>query len=410
MDLLRSTGLEELEATQAIKLCTQAAVQNNFPFILWKSPNQLVKNFIVDLSGKEKLLKPDLNALAPGFLVSPFLNENNSNTTYIKADLHYQFQDGSFLGKPVLSSKSERAEKFEKAVTELNSNSVTRLKYYPSANKNISSDKKDYINLVNLAKEKIHQEKLDKLVPSKIKLVELSPDFDYVSCFLKLCDAYPNAMVSVVATPQLGTWIGATPEMLVSMNEEGVFKTVSLAGTQEAPQSGDVTQDIGQTSWTQKEIEEQALVSRYIINCFKKIRLREYEERGPKTVKAGNLMHLKTDFTVDTKTVGFPELATIMLELLHPTSAVCGMPRQASLDFIKENETFDRKLYSGYLGPVNLLGETCLFVNLRCMSLSQQQALIYAGAGVTADSNPEKEWLETELKCETLLNILSSYL
>jgi isochorismate synthase len=99
-----------------------------------------------------------------------------------------------------------------------------------------------------------------------------------------------------------------------------------------------------------------------------------------------------------------------MLELLHPTSAVCGMPRQASLDFIKENEGFDRKLYSGYLGPVNLLGETNLFVNLRCMSLSQKQAVIYAGAGVTADSNPEKEWQETELKCETLLNILSSYL
>src|SRR5690606_14602969 len=161
--------------------------------------------------------------------------------------------------------------------------------------------------------------------------------------------------------------------------------------------SVDPAQAISQASWTQKEIEEQALVSRYIINCFKKIRLREYDEKGPKTVKAGNLMHLKTDFTVDTRSVNFPELATVMLELLHPTSAVCGMPRQPALEFIKNNEGFDRRLYSGYLGPVNLMGETNLFVNLRCMALKSDQATIYAGAGVTVDSDPEKEWQETEM-------------
>jgi isochorismate synthase len=162
-----------------------------------------------------------------------------------------------------------------------------------------------------------------------------------------------------------------------------------------------------QAVWTQKEIEEQALVSRYIVNCFKKIRLREYEEVGPRTAIAGNLMHLRTDFTVDMQATNFPQLGTVMLELLHPTSAVCGMPKEPALAFIRAGEGFDRQFYSGYLGPVNIAGESHMFVNLRCVQLVAGKAILYAGAGITADSVPEKEWTETELKCQTLLQALT---
>src|SRR5690606_5345125 len=86
--------------------------------------------------------------------------------------------------------------------------------------------------------------------------------------------------------------------------------------------------------------------------------------------------------------------------------AVCGMPRVASIDFLKVHEGFDRQLYSGYLGPVNIDEETHLYVNLRCMQLLASKAAVYAGAGVTVSSNPVKEWQETELKCETLLNVV----
>ena len=156
----------------------------------------------------------------------------------------------------------------------------------------------------------------------------------------------------------------------------------------------------------QKEIEEQALVSRYIINCFKKIRLREFGEHGPKTWKAGNLLHLRTEFEVDMNATNFPQLGTVMLKLLHPTSAICGMPRQESIDFIQQNEGMDRGLYSGYLGPINYKNESNLFVNLRCMQWSYREAELYAGAGVTIDSIPEAEWEETEMKMNTLLKVI----
>ena len=146
------------------------------------------------------------------------------------------------------------------------------------------------------------------------------------------------------------------------------------------------------------------MVSRFIINCFKKIRLREFTEKGPKTAKAGNLLHLKTVFEVNMDETNFAELPTVMLDLLHPTSAVAGMPKEPAIDFINKHEGLDRGFYSGFLGPVGMDNSTHVFVNLRCMQLFKDHVRLYAGAGVTEDSDPEKEYLETEMKCNTLLN------
>jgi isochorismate synthase len=209
-------------------------------------------------------------------------------------------------------------------------------------------------------------------------------------------------MVSFISIPSVGTWLGATPELLVRVEEKRIFKTVALAGTKVFEEGI----NLKNVAWTQKEIEEQALVSRYIINNFKKIRLREFEEHGPKTVIAGNLMHLKTEFSVDMKATNFPQLGSVMLDLLHPTSAVCGMPLEPSLEFLKQHEGYDREFYSGFLGPVNMNNAIDIFVNLRCMQLFEGQAIVYAGAGVTVDSVPEHEWEETEMKLNTLLNVI----
>lgn len=95
-----------------------------------------------------------------------------------------------------------------------------------------------------------------------------------------------------------------------------------------------------------------------------------------------------------------------MLELLHPTSAVCGMPKNKTKEFIVAKEQYDRELYSGYLGPVNMNNRTNIFVNLRCMQVQENFAILYAGAGITGDSDPEKEWRETEIKMDTLLQFL----
>ena len=95
-----------------------------------------------------------------------------------------------------------------------------------------------------------------------------------------------------------------------------------------------------------------------------------------------------------------------MVELLHPTSAVCGMPLEPAMKFLKSHEQHDRELYSGYLGPVNIDESTNLFVNLRCMRLYEQSVRAFVGAGVTESSIPEKEWEETEYKSQTMLDLI----
>jgi isochorismate synthase len=115
---------------------------------------------------------------------------------------------------------------------------------------------------------------------------------------------------------------------------------------------------------------------------------------------------LKTTYKVDKQAVNFPELASVMLKLLHPTSAVCGMPKDAALQFINETEAHERSYFSGFLGPIHKAGKTNLFVNLRCCQFFEGAVAFYAGAGITEDSNPEKEWEETEMKCDVLASVI----
>ena len=103
-------------------------------------------------------------------------------------------------------------------------------------------------------------------------------------------------------------------------------------------------------------------------------------------------LHLKSEFKVDMQATNFPQLGSVMLQLLHPTSAVCGMPLDTSLEFLSRNEKYDRQFYAGYLGPVNFNNDINIFVNLRCAQLLEDKAVLYAGAGVTMDSTPEQEW------------------
>ena len=90
---------------------------------------------------------------------------------------------------------------------------------------------------------------------------------------------------------------------------------------------------------------------------------------------------------------------------LHPTPAVCGLPKEKSLDIIYKTEPYDREYYAGYLGMVEN-DSVDFYVNLRCMKIYENAAALFVGGGITANSDAKKEWQETELKAKTLLNIL----
>ncbi|GHB76847.1 chorismate-binding protein [Persicitalea jodogahamensis] len=389
----------------------EAALNLGFPAAVWRLPHSHEVNLLISLQDGMQRRLPDLEELPACFVIHPFEPLESGEAFVLEGDLIFTFSEdwsckevAGNLGQehPFVKRLLEKADE----MSDENPGGTSSWIGF-ALNPEVDPEEKNHFEkAVTEAVAAISRGDFAKIVLSRTKTLTYSPEFQFFKAFKKLCVAYPSAFVSLVNLADRDEmWLGATPETLVGVNGEGTFSTTSLAGTQSALENGALV-SAHDIRWGQKEIQEQALVSRYIIECFKKIRLREYQERGPRTVRAGNLYHLRTDFAVNTHDVNFPELGTVMLKLLHPTSAVCGMPKESALRFIKAVEGYDRSFYSGYLGPVNVDGESALFVNLRSLRLADGLATFFAGAGITEDSDPQREWDETEMKCDTLLSVL----
>jgi len=275
--------------------------------------------------------------------------------------------------------------------------------------------KEEHLSLVQNGIKSIKSGHLDKVVLSRVASADVK-NSEPLEVFRRLYSTYKNAMVYCWYHPKVGLWLGATPELLFKV--EGHLSTmISLAGTQPFNDSETV-------SWTKKEYDEQQIVTDYIVNQIEpfasKIEVSEVD-----TVKAGNLLHLKSYIVSSIKDKG--QLKEI-IKSLHPTPAVCGFPKQKAKDFILENENYDRAYYTGFLGELNLK-QTKLrnnnrrniensaysavktysnfYVNLRCAQIINKKALVYVGGGITRDSDPEKEWNETVNKTKTIVKVLN---
>ena len=236
----------------------------------------------------------------------------------------------------------------------------------------------------------IQEHNLSKLVISRRKLVDFEVfSVDLNQTFLNLCESYPNAFVYFFIKDDR-CWIGAFSEVLGKFNKKtSEFETMSLAGTLPVEES-----------WTSKELEEQKPVTLFIKNILKNF-ASEVNESETYDHISGNIKHLRTDFKAKIEKT---ELENLIAEL-HPTPAVCGIPKDFCQKAIENFETHPRKFYAGYI-QVETAQTIQYFVNLRCAEFFKNAALIYVGGGITAESSPEKEWRETELKSQAILKNL----
>ncbi len=274
------------------------------------------------------------------------------------------------------------------------------------------SQKDFHIELVEKGISRIKNGDFKKVVLSR--RLKVKTNENALALFQKILATYNTAFCYLWYHPKVGIWLGATPEILLSTTNKQ-FMTMSLAGTQ-------IYGKDGISEWGKKELQEQALVTDYVTNALAD-KVIDLQVSALETLRAGSLLHLQTRITgrINSKLED-------VIQALHPTPAVCGMPMRVTKDFILNNENYDREFYTGFLGELNLKEEfqrapnrrnqenqayravkTCseLFVNLRCMKLVQDTAFIYVGGGITVDSIPEKEWQETVGKSHTMLKIVS---
>ena len=231
-----------------------------------------------------------------------------------------------------------------------------------------------------------------KLVLSRSIDIKRTGDDTPLDLFRKACDRYPRLMISLVYTERSGLWLAATPEVLLAGSGDE-WQTMALTGTM--PFSDDVR-------WSDKNIQEQRYVATYITEQLEQF-TDSFTEEGPYTVRAGHLAHLRSDFRF---TLFNNARVGELLQALHPTPAVCGLPKQEAFRFILQNEHHDRSYYSGFMGPFFVAGQTHLFVTLRCMQIFVDAYRLYAGGGLLKDSDEEQEWLETETKLDTMRRLI----
>jgi isochorismate synthase len=239
----------------------------------------------------------------------------------------------------------------------------------------------------------IAQFQLDKAVFSRVKSYSFPLDKAF-QLFEKLCETYPKALVYLVSSSKIGTWIAATPEILLEAHKSFVF-TMSLAGTKKASQNTD--------PWGDKEKNEQQLVTEFIENQLQKVGAEQIELNGPYDYQAGPVTHLRTDLSAYFASGKLTEI----IKALHPTPAVSGVPRDKALNLISSVEAHDRFLYTGIVGLLSKTDAT-LYVNLRCAQLQTNTAYLYLGGGFTPQSIPELELDETENKSKTLISCMYS--
>jgi isochorismate synthase len=334
----------------------QVLVSQQKPFVCYVKPNESVWNLLIQQTDEITAFSNQA-----GFVFVPFHGENQVVIP--------------FEGNPFSQGTVETFEQ------------ITAPNYNFENNEN-----EDFQKLVSLGIEAIQKNEFDKVVLSR-KIV-LKKQISIVATFQNLIATYPSAFRYLFFHPRIGLWMGATPEQLVKINQNQ-FETVALAGTQLYSEN---------VIWTIKEIEEQQFVTDYIITKVKN-KVKQLIVTDVETVNAGNLIHLKS-YIRGYLTSDFH--ANDLIQTLHPTPAVCGLPKERAIDFILKNEGYDRKYYAGFLGEYNKENLTDLFVNLRCLEVDDDVVNIYVGCGITKDSIPEKEFIETENKSMTMRNVLVS--
>jgi len=263
----------------------------------------------------------------------------------------------------------------------------------------INSTAKDAFEaLVTKSVTAIREGYFEKLVLSRKEAVAMG-ESSIIDIYQKLLVAYPMAFRYCFYHPESGLWMGATPEQLLKV-ENKTLHTVALAGTQ-------LYKEGEHAVWENKEKEEQQFVTDYIIESLQEY-VTDIRRTEAYTFRAGNIVHIKTDISAEVKDT---DSLKGIIQTLHPTPAVCGLPKQEAKAFLLENEGYNREYYAGFLGELNIdfatgKPKTDLFVNLRCMKVIDETAHLYVGCGITKDSNPEKEFLETVNKSMTMRRVL----
>lgn len=335
------------------------------PFVFFSYPGtteiQLIQGAAMGFKNLEELMEPT-------FVFSPFDSLSNSPSWAFDAS----------------SVETMAVQELEEFVLELPILQQAHLA-------NINHE--DYLHFINSLKTTMTQRGIQKTVASRVKSVSRTA-VSLIKLFKMLVLKYPQAFVYLALLPNNEVWCGATPEVF-AIYQDNRLETMALAGTQKLGE-----RKIEEVVWQKKERDEQKWVQEYIEEILSNASV-SWEKGATDSLQAGNLVHIKTHFSASCSQLQVTEI----VKKLHPTPAVCGLPAPEAKEILLQAESHQRSYYTGFLGFYSP-EKFQLYVNLRCMRIDESFFHLFVGGGITHESDPELEWIETENKALTLESVI----
>ena len=261
----------------------------------------------------------------------------------------------------------------------------------------------EWAQLINQARDTIATNELKKVVLSRVCELRFVTDVDVDGALSFLNDKYADCYRFLFEPRPHHAFYGATPELLAKVNGR-TLTTMALAGSIQRGQTAHEDEELGQQLLNSaKDRHEHDVVVVSILGRLADITRKLEIAPQPGVYKLSNIQHLFTPIRAE---LADPQGILPLVKALHPTPALGGSPRHRAMQFIQATEPITRGWYGGPVGWIDYKLDGAFAVGIRSAVAQERRAWLYAGAGIVADSIPEKEWAETGLKFQPMLNAL----
>ena len=371
---------------QNIKFCNkllQVCLEKDIPCVSYQMPGEsAITTFIQYKGTPRRLMSSKCLTRAKGFVIAPFDSDESFPSILLEPDF--------------IHTGNGPVDEIIKILNQCSHNQGKEIADHAIYQATLA----EFTAQVEAIKKTISEGEINKVVLSRIRVDRCREGVDLISLFNSLCQSYPGAFVYLLRIPGVGCWMGASPEPLLLV-EGDLAKTTSIAGTQVLGNT-----PLSEVVWEAKELDEQEIVTGYIETVLRTSGVTSFEKSGPQSYQAANLVHLRTQFDFEASLI--KPLLGEFVDALQPTPSVGGLPKTEAKNLLLSVEKHNREYYSGFLGPVNIVDKTALFVNLRCMKVVKDGFALFGGAGITKGSVARREWDETTQKIMTLATFVTS--
>ncbi len=372
-----------------------------------------LKNLVLNLKTNIRTNWEDIDLKNPPFITGGVKFDSNRTSEEWKDFKNYHFfipkilllqtaNESYFIYNFTLDDDSDVSAMIDdfnlKVTTLLNaeSNGKAKMNMIFENDPGVNGNKKYWYNLVSDTIQKLNLN-FKKVVLSRRIELDVKDKIDWVTCFNNLAPAFPGCYLFMLKSKD-AVFFGASPEKFISIRGDKI-EIDALAGSAPAD-----SKDVKTELMTKKNLKEHQYVIDFITEILRKYGNNIRIDSEPAIKKLKHVQHLHTKIYA---TLNSGSNVTDLIESMYPTPAVCGLPKSNAIETIRETEDFDRGLFSGLTGWIDLDMNCEFAVAIRSALYCNKKLYLYAGAGIVEESVPEKEYAETEMKFNTILKLFN---